>query len=57
MKKFKVLIALEIKGDPSDQETVKEDVYQYLQELMEEGDLEYEIQDDEEDENDEYEIY
>lgn len=57
MRKLKVLIELIIKGDPEDKETIKEDVYQQLQELMEEDELNYDVQDPEEDEDDEYEIF
>lgn len=57
MQKLKVVIELEIKGDLGDEDTIREDVYQYLQELMEEGELSYEVSPTEEDEEDEYEIF
>lgn len=58
MKRLKVTIELDIKGDIEDTETIKEDVYQQLQELMEEGDLNYEVIDPEnEDLEDEYEVF
>lgn len=57
MKKLKILIELTIKGDPEDHETIKEDVYQQLQEFMEEDDLNFEVVDPEEDADDEYDIF
>lgn len=53
MKKLEITIKLKIKGDPEDTDTVREDVYEYLQELMEEGELAYEINYDEDEDEDE----
>jgi hypothetical protein len=52
MKKLKVIIQLEMKGDENDEETLKEDIYQYLQELIDEDSLEFEVVEDEEEEED-----
>lgn len=60
MKKLKILIEFPIKGDPNDSETIKEDVYQQLQEMMEEDDLKFDVIDPDEDAldlEDEYEIF
>jgi hypothetical protein len=55
MKKLKVVIELTIKGDVDDTDTIKEDVYTQLQELMEEDDLHYDVIDpDEDEEEDEF---
>lgn len=51
MKTLKVIVELEIKGDTNDQDTLKEDVYQYIQELIEEDSLEFQVLDEEEDED------
>lgn len=53
MKTLKVIIELELKGDEEDQETLKEDVYNYLQELMEDDSLDFTVVPaDDEDEED-----
>lgn len=58
MKKLEIVIKFEIKGDPQDRETLTEDIYQYLQGVMEEGDLEFEVNEDEDsDLEDEYDLF
>lgn len=57
MKKLNITIKFKIKGDPEDIDTIKEDVYQYLQELMEEDDLPFEVDhEEEEDDEDDYDF-
>lgn len=54
MKTLKVLVELEIKGDENDEETLKEDLYQRIQELIEEDDLPFNVfpsEDEDEDED------
>ena len=53
MKTLKVVIELEVKGDENDPDTLKEDIYERLQELMEEDDLPFEVVPSEDDEDDE----
>lgn len=57
MQKLKIVIELIIKGDPKDLDTLKEDIYQRLQGDMEEDDLAYEIVEDEDEEEDDYENF
>lgn len=56
MKTLRVTINLELKGDAEDTEMLKEDVYNYLQELMENDELEEHMnvieEDDSEDDED-----
>jgi hypothetical protein len=52
MKTLRVVIELELKGDEDDQETLKDSVYQYIQELIEADELEYTVVADDEDEDD-----
>lgn len=53
MKNLKISIELEVKGDLDDRETLKDEVYNKLQELMEEGDLEFLVNDEDEDSEEE----
>jgi hypothetical protein len=58
MKTLRVTISLELKGDAEDSEMIKEDVYNYLQELMESDELEenWDVVEVEEDEDSEEEL-
>lgn len=50
MKTLKVLVELELKGDEDDMETLREDVKDLLQELIDEDEIKFEVIDIEEDE-------
>ena len=52
MKYLKVILApIKMKGDVDDEETLRRDLYEKVQALIESGDLEFSV--DEEDEDDE----
>lgn len=52
MKTLKVTIEFNIKGDLDDMETLKEDVGTYLTEVIEEGNLSFNVEDLEDEEED-----
>lgn len=51
MKNLKITIEFEVKGDLDDEDTLKEDIYNTLQEMMESDQLSYEAEEDEEDDD------
>jgi len=53
MKTLKITIELEVKSDPSDETLLLEDILAKVQENIEEGQLEYSIDTDDLDEEDE----
>lgn len=53
LKLLKVLVTLEVKADRSDPEDVKERVYDHIQMLIESDDLEYALDEEEEEIEDE----
>ena len=55
MKNLKIVIELEMKGDEEDEDTLKADLYEYLQELIEEDDLEFTVVPSEDEDEDEEE--
>jgi hypothetical protein len=50
LKFLKVRINLEVKGDPTDMDDLKDRVYDALELSIEEGSLEFEVSDDEDSE-------
>lgn len=52
MKNLKITIDLRVKGDPDDMEDLKEEVYNKLLTDIDSGDLDFEIEDLDEEEED-----
>lgn len=53
MQRVKVVIEFTLKTDPEDEAMLKEDIFDHLQSLMEDDSLEYSVEsEDEEDEED-----
>lgn len=52
-KKVKVTITFNIKGDPEDMDVLKENVYDHLQSEIDDDTLDFEVDEDDEDMEDE----
>lgn len=53
MKKLKIAVEVYVKSDEDDEEMLKQDVYEHIQGLIDEDDLEFEVVHDEDSEDEE----